>query len=189
MTATNKEAKFRENGVMVKEWIGGRLRFSFRHAPSAFTWFDPRLVTQTNRKNAEEHGWEARLGDLAAIEIKDIPDRNDRSQAAQEKISAAISHYTSGSDEWNLPSGGRAATSRQDVIDAITRCYPERDAEVLFTRAMETYKLDDKACVKMWTEKSNIALAIIDIRAERARAAAGLREKSADDMIDELMGE
>lgn len=179
--------KFRENGIMVKEWLAGGNVLRFTFLDKSTVDFDKRLVSVSNRSKAEMHGWGQRLGDLGAIEVREIAGAYDRSVEAKRRIKIAVDHYMSSSDDWNLPSGPRqSGPSEEDLIALIERVFQGRGQEIL-TKTLAKAEGDlPKAKAQILSVKE-FAKAWADLQAERRAQQAEKLDVSADDFLASLV--
>ena len=185
--ATAKPINFGETGIMRKAWVSGRLVFSYFDGGTLT--FDKRLATQTNRANAEEHGWEARIGDAGAVLVAEFPDRKARAAEARRRMGVLVAHYQSPSEDWDIKVSRQSGPTRADVVEALNRVFPGKDAERAIAVMMTKRNLDEKGALAVWAETKEAAKALIDIKAERAIAAAANRPDTAQALMDEMMGE
>jgi len=188
MSETTKDTasagpKFRENGIMEKKWLDGNI-LQFTYLDHSVLRFDRRLAASGNRDTAERMGWQQRLGDLGAIEVKDFPDRMARSMEAKRVIKRGIDHYQGSSSDWNIPAERAPAyvPTEADVREVLTAINPAH-AEVLFKMTMDQAGGDAKAGLAKWTATKQGAAAWATIQANRRTATAD----SADDIMAAML--
>ena len=186
-TQTVKPVNFGETGIMRKAWLSGKLVFSFFDGGKLT--FDKRLVTQTNRANAEDHGWEARIGDAGAVLVADFPNRAARAAEARRRMEVLVNHYQSPSEDWEIKVTRQSGPTKADVVEALNRVFPGKDAEAAIVAMMTKRNLEEKSALAVWAETREVAKALIDIKAERAVAAAANRPDTAAALMAEMMGE
>lgn len=176
--------KWPENGVKKTVWHEGQLYAQF--FTGEVVRFDKRMATVGMRAHAEEHGWEARLGDKCAVNVKDFPNKADRSREAHRRMKEAADHYMSGANQWDLPRGPReTGPNEADMVEILNAISPG-NGQVLLTKTLEAHKGDLKAAKLQWLGTKQGAKAWADIQAaRRAVAAEGL--DNADDMVAKIL--
>lgn len=181
--------KFRENGIMEKRWLDGNiLQFTFLDRSSLR--FDRRLAAAGNRDNAERMGWQQRLGDLGAIEVRDFPDRMARSLEAKRVIARGIQHYQGPSSDWNIPAERTPAyvPTEADVREVLKAVYGDK-ADTLFAGVAKMHPgesggVDAKAALAFLTASKEGARAWATIQADRRRGDAA---PGAEDLLAKMM--
>lgn len=175
--------KFRENGIMEKKWLDGNI-LQFTFLDNSVLRFDRRLAASGNRDTAERMGWQQRLGDLGAIEVRDFPDRMARSLEAKRVITRGIQHYQGPSSEWSIPAERAPAyvPTEADVREVLTAIQPAH-AEKLFELTMAEVAGDAKAGLAKWTATKEGAAAWARIQADRRTQSAG----SAEDLVAKML--
>lgn len=126
---------------MKKSIVGTNITFTFAGlAPIAF---DATKVSAANRAYAEMHGWQARIGDSAALSRaqKDGTVITITEAMRREAIAELVTHYESGSANWSPAGGPRAvslnptwlaiATKRNVAYDVIAAEMAARDLALL----------------------------------------------------------
>lgn len=185
MSKETKEAKFRENGIVKKEWLDGNI-LQFTYLDHSTLRFDRRLASAGNRDNAERMGWQQRLGDLGAIEVKDFPTPLERSLEAKRRQKRGVDHYQGPSSDWNIPAERTPAyvPTEADVREVLTALFPDK-AEALFEATMTKAGGDAAAALATWTATKQGAAAWASIQAERRRSDG----PSADDLVAQMLAE
>lgn len=180
--------KFRENGIMEKKWLDGNI-LQFTFLDRSVLRFDRRLAAVGNRDNAERMGWQQRLGDLGAIEVRDFPDRMARSAEAKRVIERGIRHYQGPSSDWNIPAERTPAyiPTEEDVRAVLTAVYGEK-ADALFAGVAKMHPgedggVDAKAALAFLTASKEGARAWATIQAERRTQTA----PGAEDLLAKMM--
>jgi hypothetical protein len=175
--------KFRENGIMEKKWLDGNI-LQFTYLDHSVLRFDRRVAASGNRDNAERMGWQGRLGDLGAIEVKDFPDRMARSMEAKRLIKRGIDHYQGPSSDWNIPAERAPAyvPTLHDVSEVLHIIQPAH-AETLLKLTMAEVAGDAKAGLAKWTATKEGAAAWATIQANRRTQTAD----SADDIMAAML--
>lgn len=182
-TQTTTGPKFRENGIMEKKWLDGNI-LQFTFLDHSILRFDRRLAAAGNRDTAERMGWQQRLGDLGAIEVKDFPDRKARSAEAKRVIKRGIEHYQGPSGDWAIPAERAPAyvPTEADVREVLTAIQPTH-AEALFGLTMKEVSGDAKAGLAKWTATKEGAAAWARIQADRRTQTAD----SAEDIVAKML--
>lgn len=174
----------RQNAVVTVSYdADGKMRIDV-HGYKVLT-FDKTKASQKCRFEAEDHGWEQRLRDAAAIsrdEETGLPASPADKGARVERL---IEHYESGSEEWALVGGGGGG--RSITVEAIARVkgmtYEEAEAEVEKFAKGEAYKGDTKKALAFLRKGKRVMEAMEAIRAERLPKPA----IDADEALDGLM--
>lgn len=174
----------------------GTVTFEFRGAEPLVFHID-RCAESIRRRAALAGMAQVRLVDAAAVG-REAPDGSIRTVAEmvalkREAIARLIEHYESGTEEWGLRVAGEGRGSGDGglVIQGIIRVYggDVAQAEATITRTMEKRGLERKAALALWASTDKVATAIADIKAERAKARAGVANVNSDDLLDELCGD
>lgn len=79
------------------------------------------------------HGVLARLGDMAAIPRKDVPGGTITETMRRDAIAQGITHYESGTTDWNMKGGTRAPVQNPTILAIASKLgvtYAEAEAEV-----------------------------------------------------------
>ena len=180
--------KFRENGIMEKKWLDSNI-LQFTFLDHSVLRFDRRLAATGNRDTAERMGWQQRLGDLGAIEVRDFPDRKARSAEAKRVIARGIAHYQGPSSDWNIPAERAPAyvPTEADVREVLAAVYGDKaDALLPGVRKMHAAadgSLDAKAALAFLTASKEGARAWATIQADRRRGDA----PGAEDLLAKMM--
>jgi hypothetical protein len=129
-------------------------------------------------------GWQQRLGDLGAIEIKDFPDRKARSAEAKRVIARGVAHYQGPSSDWAIPAERAPAyvPTEADVREVLAAIQPAH-AETLLKLTMTEVAGDAKAGLAKWTATKEGTAAWATIQANRRTQTAD----SADDMVAKML--
>lgn len=95
---------------MKKAINGTAVHFTFDDGLASIV-FESTKASDKARDYAEMHGWEARIGDMAAIsrKQKDGTVITITEQMRRDAILAGVTHYESGTEEWGMKGGIRAA--------------------------------------------------------------------------------
>ncbi|TXH42203.1 MAG: hypothetical protein E6Q97_36005 [Desulfurellales bacterium] len=184
---------FRKNGDYASDWIAGRLHIIWRDGMRQT--FDPRRASVSVRAEAERNGFHQTIIDAGAMGA-DEGDGTKQGRMAERRrrMTERMEHLASGSDSWEKPRLSSGAVAESLVLRALVRVFPDRftDTEAA-SKAVDTLaakrSLDRAGALKVWADSQAIALAIVDIRAEDAKARAGGLSESADDILGEILGE
>lgn len=144
--------------------------------------FDKRKASAVCRAEAEDHGWEQRLRDAAAISRDDATGASASPQEKYDAVLALRDHYEGGATEWRLAGG--AGGGRSITVEAIARVkgLSYDDASAMVDRHAATMKQDRKDALKFLATSKRVMEAINAIRAERMPAA----KVDADKALDEI---
>jgi hypothetical protein len=105
--------------------------------------FNPALASTENQDYARMHGFLQRLGDAAAIPRQDAKGNvvNVTEAMRRDAVAELITHYESGSADWNLKGGKRGPTLNPIIVKlaaakgidyaAAQIMWSDREAEVL----------------------------------------------------------
>ncbi len=102
---------------MKKVIAGNLVTFTFDGLDAVV--FDATKASATNRAYAEMHGWQARIGDNAALSRKD-KDGNVitiTEQMRRDAVAELVGHYESGAEAWAVR--GAAQVKQNPVIAAV----------------------------------------------------------------------
>ena len=177
------DLKFAENGIKVWLWERDKLRVRFFHGGELTV--DPALYSATIRGGMFRHGVEARLGDKCAVQVKDVPDRIERSKESLRRMKELHDHYCTGTDSWDMARGAReSGPNEADLAECIDRVYPGKGQAIL-SAALKAAAGDLKAVKEKWLGTEQVNKAWRDLQAER-RAAAAKGLPSADALLAEL---
>jgi hypothetical protein len=186
MSSIFSDMKFSENGIKVWTWHNEKLYVRFWHGAELV--IDPALYSMSLRTKMFKHGIESRHGDKAAIEIKKIPDRTERSKEAYRLMKELHEYYCSGTDAWDMPRGPReTGPNEADLTECLDRVYPGKGQSIL-TASLTKLQGDLKAVREKWLGTEQVNKAWRDLQAER-RAAAAKGLPSSDDVLAEFMAE
>lgn len=152
--------------------------------------FDKTRASQDCRLHAEDHGWEQRLRDAAAISRDEDTGKPATPQDKYERVKALAEYYMSGATEWARV--GHGGGGRSITVEAIARLKGvEYDqAEVFVAEFAKTGKDgkgvafagDTKKALAFLRDGKRVMEAIAAIRAERATAP----KVDADAALEEL---
>lgn len=180
---------FRKNSAFAAAWIAGMYHLHWRDGVKQR--FNPALASQTVRGDAMHFGFQQSIGDAGAMNSDEGLSRVDRLREQRRRITERIGHFESGSDSWEKPRLSTGAVSESLVLRAMVRVNPERcpDTETA-SRGVDTLaakrELDRAGALKLLAGSKEIALAIVDIRAEDARERADGLEETTDDIMGEM---
>lgn len=145
--------------------------------------FDKTKASEANRLHAEDHGWEQRLRDAAAVGRDEETGQPATPAYKGARVERLIEHYESGAEEWTLVGGGGG---RSLTIEAIARVkgmtYEEAEAEVAKFAAKPEYAGDTKAALAFLRKGKRVMDAMAEIRKERE----GAPKIDADAALDEM---
>jgi len=118
---------------MKKQISGTIVTFTFDGLDSVM--FDATKVSAPNRAYAEMHGWQARIGDNAAIARKDKNGNVVTVTEAmrREAVLELVNHYQSDSTDWTVRGGTRAAPQNPTILAIAAKLgltYEQAEAEV-----------------------------------------------------------
>lgn len=107
----------------------------FKFDGLATVTFDSQKVSAENEQNALAHGWLARIGDGAALsrKQKDGTVVTITEAMRRDEVLALVAHYESGTTEWNIKGGTRAAPQNPTILAIAAKMgctYAEAEAEV-----------------------------------------------------------
>ncbi len=128
---------------MKRKINGSTSAFTFDGGLAAIT-FDATKAGQSTRAYAEMHGWNARIGDGAALSRKQTDGTviDITEQMRRDEIQRLVSHYESGSAEWELgrtpfvdPRAVKLAEAKGISIDAAKQILAKIEMDAL-TAAM-----------------------------------------------------
>lgn len=112
----------------------GLVHFTFDDGVEGVT-FDSGKASAECEQGALAHGWLARLGDSAALSrsIKGGGVRDITEAMRQAEVKALAAHYESGTTQWEMRSGIRAAPQNPTILAIAAKMgvsYVEAEAEV-----------------------------------------------------------
>ena len=90
-------------------------------------------VTEANRTYGMLHGFAARIGDNTAIKKCEENNYTVTEQMRREAVMELVTHYQSGSEDWNIKSGPRAAKQNPTILALATKAgitYAEMEAKL-----------------------------------------------------------
>lgn len=145
--------------------------------------FDKAKASRECRAHAEDHGWEQRLRDAAAISRDDETGKPATPADKFARVQALADYYMTGATEWARV--GHGGGGRSITIEAIARVkgmeYEAVEAEVA-EFAKKKYAGDTKKALAFLREGKRVMEAIAAIRAERQTAP----KVDADAALDDL---
>lgn len=180
--------KYASNAIKRTVWVDGVRWTEYLHGQ--VVRFDPRLTSVKIRDRAMLHGFDQKLGDTGALEIKDFPDIRARVAEAYRRESELAEHLQSGGDDWNP---GRKPTvayvpTEADVREVLAALYAKK-ADALWPGIVKMHPgadgtLDPKAALGFLTSSKEGAKAWAGIQAERRRGASA---ESAEDLLAKML--
>ena len=81
--------------------------------------FDATKAHADMRAYAEMHGWQARIGDNAAIQKTESNGYKVTESMRRDAVLEMVNHYEGGTTQWNLRAAGARAPAQNPVILAI----------------------------------------------------------------------
>lgn len=120
---------------MKKQIVQGTTQIRFTFDGLEALTFDANKCSEANNDYAVLHGYLARIGDMAAIPKQDSKGNVIvvTEQMRRDAIEAGIKHYESGTTEWNMKGGSRAAPQNPTILAIASKLgitYTEAEAEV-----------------------------------------------------------
>lgn len=154
------------NSVVTVAYVDGIMRVSVLGA--GVIDFDKAKASRECRAEAEDHGWEQRLRDAAAISRDEETGQPATPADKYARVKRLADHYMSGAKEWALVGGGGGA--RSITIEAIARVkgmtFEQAEAEVeKFAKAK--HDGDTKAALAFLRKGERVMAAMEAIRKER----------------------
>jgi hypothetical protein len=181
--------KFRANSVKRTVWVDGIRWTEYVHGQ--VVRFDPRLTSVKIRDRAMLHGFDQKLGDTGALEVKDFPDIRARVAEAYRRESELAEHLMSGGDDWNP--GRKAAmayvATEADVREVLKALFGDK-APSLWAGIVKMHpgadgaEVDPKAALGFLTSSKEGARVWAGIQAERRR---GANAESAEDLLAKML--
>lgn len=179
------EPKFRSNSDFARSWVNGRLEIVWRGGEKQV--FDPAKAAKANRDHAEQHGWEQRIGDSAALELEKVSGKTERMAAKKAAMQRLIDHYESGAVDWNVRQAVRVAAGPNlllllRALMALGKVTDVDSMGALLGKVAESRRITRDEAVALFWAAPDVAVKVAELQIE---ARPG--KISADDLIAGLL--
>ena len=184
--------KSESNRLYKGEWTASGA-YQLAYSDGLVETFLPARASVKIHDAAKMYGFEVKLNRFHAVSATEFPSVKARMEEGRRRMREWRDHIYSGADTWSLPSkGGAPKVTEADVVEALNRAYPGK-GELLFTKKANELRVDNKTpelvnieTVKYWLQTKQVAVAWVEIQAER-RAAASASFGDADDEVARLL--